>query len=96
MGVSEFFARRYVWVATDSVAALHFKLAVSHEGGQNASSYDTAEFHYMPLLDPNRDRDLVDILPDYLSEDITFSRQNAWKFYTRVIDTLAKRVHPAS
>lgn len=45
----------------------------------------------MPLLDENRDRDLVEILPDYLTVDITFSRQQAAKFYTRVMDSLTKR-----
>jgi len=45
----------------------------------------------MPLLDANRDRDLIDILPDYLAVDITFSRQHASKFYSRVVDTIAKR-----
>lgn len=45
----------------------------------------------MPLLDSNRDADLVEILPDYLTVDITFSRQNASKFYNRVIDSLTKR-----
>lgn len=45
----------------------------------------------MPLLDPNRDRDLVELLPEYLTVEITFSRQNASKFYTRVMDTLTKR-----
>lgn len=56
-----------------------------------APNFDTTEFHYMPLLDSNRDADLVDILPDYLTVDITFSRQNASKFYNRVIDSLTKR-----
>jgi chromosome segregation protein Csm1/Pcs1 len=77
---------------TDSIPALHFKLAVSHDADcKTASSLDAAEFHYMPLLDTNRDKELVDLLPEYLAVDITFSRQHAWKFYTRVIDTLAKR-----
>jgi hypothetical protein len=72
--------------------ALHFKLAVSHEGdGKTTSSFDSAEFHYIPLLDTNRDSDLIELLPDYLTVDISFSRQQASKFYTRVIDRLAKR-----
>lgn len=68
--------------------ALHFKLSVSdpeHKG------FDAAEFQYTPLLDSNRDRDLIDMLPDYLAVDITFSRKNAAKFYGRVVDTLTKR-----
>jgi hypothetical protein len=55
------------------------------------ADYETAEFQYLPLLDPNRDRELVDILPDFLTVDITFNRQQASKFYTRVMDALTKR-----
>lgn len=68
--------------------ALHFKLAVPHV---SAANFESAEFQYTPLLDENRDRDLVNLLPDYLTVDITFSRQQASKFYTRVIDALMKR-----
>lgn len=56
-----------------------------------APNFDTTEFHYIPLLDSNRDAGLVGILPEYLTVDITFSRQNASKFYTRVMDSLTKR-----
>jgi hypothetical protein len=36
------------------------------------------------LTSPNRDRDLVNLLPDFLTVDITFVRGQAAKFYTRV------------
>ncbi|EED18282.1 chromosome segregation protein (Pcs1), putative [Talaromyces stipitatus ATCC 10500] len=82
----------YDCIQTGANGTLHFKLAVAHDGNGNmASNFDTTEFHYMPLLDSNRDADLVEILPDYLTVDITFSRQNASKFYTRVMDSLTKR-----
>jgi hypothetical protein len=68
--------------------ALHFKLAVPNVSSAN---FESAEFQYIPLLDENRDRELVDILPEYLTVDITFVRQQASKFYTRVIDALTKR-----
>lgn len=68
--------------------ALHFKLAIPKV---STAEFESAEFQYMPLLDANRDRDLVNILPDFLTFDITFSRQQASKFYTRVIDALTKR-----
>lgn len=45
----------------------------------------------MPQLDPGRDRDLIDLLPDYLVEEITFPRAHAAKFYARVIKSLAER-----
>ncbi|RJE27361.1 chromosome segregation protein pcs1 [Aspergillus sclerotialis] len=73
---------------TLTATALHFKLVVPQV---TSSNYDSAEFSYIPLLDENRDRDLLDLLPDYLTVDINFSRQQASKFYTRVIDTLNKR-----
>lgn len=57
----------------------------------STAEFESAEFQYMPLLDANRDRDLVNILPDFLTFDITFSRSQASKFYTRVIDALTKR-----
>lgn len=69
-------------------AALHFKLAIPKVA---SSEYEQAEFQYLPLLDASRDRELVNILPDFLTVDITFKREQASKFYTRVIDALTKR-----
>ncbi|PWY80515.1 putative chromosome segregation protein [Aspergillus heteromorphus CBS 117.55] len=78
----------YDCIQTGSNGTLHFKLVVPHVSSAN---FESAEFQYIPLLDENRDRDLVDILPEYLTVDITFVRQQASKFYTRVIDVLTKR-----
>lgn len=47
---------------------------------------------YSPLLDENRDRDLIDILPDYLTEEIAFPRSHAPKFYSKVVDCMTKKV----
>ena len=69
--------------------ALHFKLAVPKASSH--ADFESAEFHYIPLLDENRDGDLMDLLPDYLTVDITFARNQASNFYTRVMDILAKR-----
>jgi Chromosome segregation protein Csm1/Pcs1 len=69
---------------------LHFKLLVAPE--ENAPAYDDVEFQYEPRLDRDRDQDLIDIMPDYLSEEISFSRGNAAKFYSRIADTLTKRL----
>ena len=80
--------RRSVFTVSDSPAALHFKLAVPTF---SSTDYESAEFQYVPLLDANRDRDLMNVLPDFLTVEITFSRQHASKFYTRVIDALTKR-----
>ncbi|KAJ5675700.1 Monopolin complex subunit Csm1/Pcs1 [Penicillium macrosclerotiorum] len=78
----------YDCIQTGGNGALHFKLAVPKV---SSSEYESAEFQYLPLLDANRDRDLVNILPDFLTVEIQFSRQQASKFYTRVIDALTKR-----
>ncbi len=71
--------------------ALHFKLAVSNDGDGKNNSYEDTEFQYTPLLDGNRDKELLELLPDYLTEEITFSRVNAAKFYGRVVETLTKK-----
>ncbi|RAL02256.1 putative chromosome segregation protein (Pcs1) [Aspergillus ibericus CBS 121593] len=78
----------YDCIQTGSNGTLHFKLVVPHVSSAN---FESAEFQYIPLLDENRDRELVDVLPEYLTVDITFVRQQASKFYTRVIDALTKR-----
>lgn len=81
------------WAAETNggIVALHFKLAVANDSDGKGSSYEDTEFQYTPRLDSNRDRDLLELLPDYLSEEITFSRMNAAKFYGRVAETLTKR-----
>ena len=70
------------------IAALHFKLGIATNTDE---SYEDTEFQYTPRLDSDRDRDLLELLPDYLSEEITFSRLNAAKFYGRVVETLVKK-----
>jgi hypothetical protein len=65
---------------------------VAHErGSKSTASLGTAEFVYTPILDAKRDAALMSILPEYLIVEIKFSRQNAAKFYTRVMDSLTKR-----
>ncbi|KAM5442679.1 hypothetical protein MferCBS31731_002062 [Microsporum ferrugineum] len=82
----------YDCIQTGLNGTLHFKLGVSHNlDNRSTASLEAAEFHYLPLLDENRDRELLELLPDYLSVDITFSRQNAAMFYSRVVDSLTKK-----
>jgi hypothetical protein len=68
--------------------ALHFHLTIS-EGGE---SYADTEFIYQPLLDEQRDKDLLDLLPDYLTEEISFPRGHAAKFFSKVLDSMSKRI----
>ena len=73
--------------------ALHFHLSIATTGVDGAAaSYDDAEFLYLPLLDENRDRDLLAILPDYLTEEICFPRCHAARFYSKVVECMTKKV----
>jgi len=86
--------------ANDDIA-LHFHLSISVPGSKNpgaktpgpdTTTFDETEFQYEPRLNDQRDKDLLDILPDYLTEEICFPRSNAARFYARVVDCLTKRV----
>jgi hypothetical protein len=71
--------------------ALHFKLAL--EAGEDGSDhYNNAQFTYRPQLDVDRDGDLMQMLPDYLVEEITFPRTQASRFYSRVNKSLTERL----
>ncbi|KAL8698372.1 MAG: hypothetical protein Q9201_006607 [Fulgogasparrea decipioides] len=78
----------YDCIQTGRNGTLHFKLGIATNTGD---SYEETEFQYTPRLDNDRDRDLLELLPDYLSEEITFSRLNAAKFYGRVVETLTRK-----
>ncbi len=54
--------------------------------------FEETEYLYTPLLDANRDREMIELMPSYLAEQITFARQNAARFYGRVVDTLTKKM----
>ncbi|KAF2464479.1 uncharacterized protein BDR25DRAFT_242357 [Lindgomyces ingoldianus] len=78
----------YDCLQTGRNGTLHFHLSVAADG----DNYDDTEFGYSPLLDENRDKDLLDILPDYLTEEIAFPRCHASKFYMKVVDCMTKKV----
>ncbi|KAF9693958.1 hypothetical protein EKO04_008058 [Ascochyta lentis] len=78
----------YDCLQTGRNGTLHFHLTVS-EGG---SSYADTEFVYQPLLDEQRDRELLDLLPDYLTEEICFPRAHAARFFSKVVDSMSKRI----
>ena len=71
--------------------ALRFKLAVATQG-----NYDETEFVFTPIFDDKHDAELIELLPDYLTEEITFARRNAGKFYARVLESLTRRIDPES
>ncbi|KAH6611879.1 chromosome segregation protein Csm1/Pcs1-domain-containing protein [Boeremia exigua] len=78
----------YDCLQTGRNGTLHFHLTIS-EGGE---SYADTEFVYQPLLDEQRDKDLLDLLPDYLTEEISFPRAHAAKFFSKVVDSMSKRI----
>ncbi|CAF9933923.1 MAG: hypothetical protein ALECFALPRED_005792 [Alectoria fallacina] len=78
----------YDCIQTGRNGTLHFKLAIAKE---TDGSYEDTEFQYTPRLDSNRDRDMIALLPEYLTDEITFSRTNAAMFYSRVVETLTKK-----
>ncbi|OCK93324.1 uncharacterized protein K441DRAFT_566274 [Cenococcum geophilum 1.58] len=81
----------YDCIQTGRNGTLHFHLAVSSPDPEKPA-YEDAEFAYTPLLDENRDKDLLEILPDYLTEEICFRRSHAAKFYAKVVDCMTKRI----
>lgn len=61
---------------------LHFKL-VQVQSQPNL-------LHYKPLLDENRDRALIQLLPEYLTDDISFKKDVAQLFFWRVLNFLVE------
>ncbi|KAH7314157.1 chromosome segregation protein Csm1/Pcs1-domain-containing protein [Rhexocercosporidium sp. MPI-PUGE-AT-0058] len=76
-------------IQTGRNGTLHFKLAAANE--KSAESYDDAQCSYIPQLDPSRDKELMELLPDYLVDEITFPRPQAAKFYARVGKALTEK-----
>jgi hypothetical protein len=67
---------------------LHFHLTVA----TSSESYEDTEFIYQPLLDEQRDGELLDLLPDYLTEEISFPQRQAAKFLCKVMDSMSKKI----
>lgn len=66
--------------------------SVSNPKTPTGLSYEEAEFSYEPFLDESRDRELFNILPDYLVEDICFPRNHALKFYSKLLESMTKKI----
>lgn len=66
--------------------ALHYKLSTENgEGGES-------KLAYMPFLEPKRDAPLLKLLPDYLSEEILFNREQADMFFWRISNVLQRKL----
>ncbi|KAK4204877.1 chromosome segregation protein Csm1/Pcs1-domain-containing protein [Triangularia verruculosa] len=61
---------------------LHFKLTMSSGDG------DESQCEYNPMLDTNRDRALIEVLPEFLVDEIAFPRTQAGRFYQRIMKAL--------
>ena len=78
--------------------ALHFHLTIANDSSianpktPTGLSYEETEFAYEPHLDESRDRELLDLLPDYLTEDIVFPRTHAVKFYQKIVESITKKI----
>ncbi|KAK9422456.1 putative Chromosome segregation protein Csm1/Pcs1-domain-containing protein [Seiridium unicorne] len=80
----------YDCLQTGRNGTLHFKLAITPD--DKSEDLDEAQFLYLPQLDSSRDSDLLEVLPDYLTEEITFPRTHAAKFYSRVMKFLTEKL----
>ncbi|KAL1903021.1 hypothetical protein Sste5346_000934 [Sporothrix stenoceras] len=81
----------YDCIQTGRNGSLHFKLCIDEdEAGDGGSGEDSAQFVYTPQLDARRDAALIEQLPDYLVEEISFPRMQAAKFYKRVMQALTE------
>ncbi|OAP60003.1 hypothetical protein AYL99_05005 [Fonsecaea erecta] len=77
-------------IQTGRNGTLHFRLFIDQEIAKGMS-FEETEYLYTPLLDRDRDHEMMKLMPSYLTEDITFARHNAAKFYGRVVDTITKK-----
>lgn len=76
------------YILTLQFIALHFQLSIANEG----DDYDDQQFCYTPLLDEKRDADLLDLLPDYLTDDIEFPRHQVAKFYEKILNSMTRKI----
>ncbi|KAI9719965.1 MAG: hypothetical protein M1828_006003 [Chrysothrix sp. TS-e1954] len=60
--------------------------------GAHAFNVERADVEYTPFLDPTNDQSLLEILPNYLSEDIGFTRDQAGGFYSKIKDCLTEKL----
>ncbi|KFX93247.1 hypothetical protein O988_06906, partial [Pseudogymnoascus sp. VKM F-3808] len=75
-------------IQTGRNGTLHFKFGLPND--KNAD-YDESQCHYVPQMDPSRDEELKDLLPEYMSEELTFPRPQVDKFYARVVKALTEK-----
>ena len=72
--------------------ALHFHLLSRLDDRSNPADYQDTELDYTPLLTEKRDRALLEMLPDYLTEEIQFPRNHAAGFYKKLFENMKNRI----
>ena len=74
--------------------ALHFHLStpLTDPNTKYSTDYQDAEFDYTPLLDEKRDQGLLEILPDFLTEEIQFPRNHAAGFYKKLFENMKRKI----
>ncbi|KAJ2963396.1 hypothetical protein NQZ79_g1533 [Umbelopsis isabellina] len=70
----------YNCLQTGRNGTLHFKLSQNND--------QPNELHYQPMLDKQRDADLILRLPEYLTTEIEFTRDKANSFFWRLLTFL--------
>lgn len=68
---------------------MHFKFAVGND--KSVEGDEEPQCQYIPQLDPSRDKELKELLPDYLTDEIVFPRVQVERFYSRVIHALTEK-----
>ncbi|KAI5366298.1 Putative monopolin complex subunit Csm1/Pcs1, csm1/Pcs1 domain superfamily [Septoria linicola] len=88
----------YNCIQTGRNGTLQFHLSVGNDATTpnpktpSGLSHEEAEFAYEPVLDESRDRELLELLPDYLTEEICFPRNHAQRFYGKVVESMTKKI----
>ncbi|KAF8416188.1 chromosome segregation protein Csm1/Pcs1-domain-containing protein [Tirmania nivea] len=77
--------RVYDCIQTGKNGTLHFKLTTPV-----TMVNDEDEITFTPHLDPQRDAKILSLLPEYLTEEITFARQNATRFYLKLLGVVLR------
>ena len=78
--------RVYDCIQTGKNGTLHFHLTTPVQ----VIDDEEDEITFTPILDHERDRVIISLLPDYLTEEITFSRVNATRFYLKLLGVIMK------
>lgn len=77
------------------IVAVHFKLSVPNlhvkakraqesKDPADVEAVDEDEIIFIPLFDEARDKTVIDLLPEYLRDEISFQRDHMTKFYQKV------------